>query len=457
MILHKHAQNVNLLRASVDLLFVATAWVGVFYVRFDSGLIEAPKGTDTFFNYMKLAPVLIISYLLVFLGTGVYRRSLERRRVWEENFDLARAHAIAFLGFVTVTYFIFEHRYSRVLLALFVASLPILLPVGRSLVRKANRAYLRSHHAARQALRALVVGDGEVAKRVEALAAPGNDWNVECAGRVPGRDVKAVRGLLEKGGVSLLFVALRPDESAHLQELYESLGNTVAEIIIVPDFGMPTLIAPRVTYLSDLPAIALNSSRLDGYGRVSKRLFDILFSATFIFVFSPVFLLCAALVRLSSKGPVLYRQERMGLDGRTFQCLKFRGMFVDAESRSGPVWARKDDDRVTPIGRWLRRTSLDEIPQFFNVLRGDMSVVGPRPERPVFVQDFRHAIPGYMLRHKVKAGITGWAQVNGWRGNTSLEKRIECDLWYVQNWSLWLDLKICLLTPLKGFVHPHAY
>ena len=209
--------------------------------------------------------------------------------------------------------------------------------------------------------------------------------------------------------------------------------------------------------IGELPAVVLNSSALDGFGPLFKRAFDIAFALCFIVVFSPVFLLCALLVRLSSPGPILFRQERMGLDGKTFQCLKFRGMVHNAEERSGPVWAKKDDNRTTLVGKWLRRTSLDEIPQFFNVLKGEMSIVGPRPERPVFVEEFREKIPGYMLRHSVKAGITGWAQINGWRGNTSLERRIECDLWYLQNWSLLLDIKICMLTPFKGFVHPNAY
>jgi exopolysaccharide biosynthesis polyprenyl glycosylphosphotransferase len=168
-------------------------------------------------------------------------------------------------------------------------------------------------------------------------------------------------------------------------------------------------------------------------------------------------LLVASMVKLTSPGPVLYRQERMGLDGQIFEALKFRSMRVDAESQTGAVWATEDDDRRTPIGALLRKTSLDELPQLFNVLRGEMSLVGPRPERPVFIEQFKSRIPDYMLRHKVKAGITGWAQINGWRGNTSLERRIECDLHYIEHWSLWLDIKILLLTPFKGFIDPNAY
>tara|TARA_A100001388_G_C28671171_1_gene451641 strand:+ start:55 stop:498 length:444 start_codon:yes stop_codon:yes gene_type:complete len=147
----------------------------------------------------------------------------------------------------------------------------------------------------------------------------------------------------------------------------------------------------------------------------------------------------------------------MGLDGRTFNALKFRSMRLDAEQRTGAVWASKDDDRCTPIGRFIRKVSLDELPQLFNVLRGEMSLVGPRPERPVFIEQFKKQIPDYMLRHKVKAGITGWAQINGWRGNTSLEKRIEFDLYYIERWSLWFDIKILFLTIFKGFVDPNAY
>ena len=168
------------------------------------------------------------------------------------------------------------------------------------------------------------------------------------------------------------------------------------------------------------------------------------------------FLIIAALIRRTSPGPVFYTQERMGLDGKAFQVHKFRSMYQGAEDETGPIWARENDPRCTPIGRRLRRFDLDELPQFWNVLRGDMSIVGPRPERPYFVEQFKHRIPQYMLRHKVKAGITGWAQVNGWRGNTSLEKRIEYDLYYIENWSVGLDIKIMWLTVLKG-IQKHAY
>ncbi|MBP8154394.1 MAG: sugar transferase, partial [Nitrospira sp.] len=159
----------------------------------------------------------------------------------------------------------------------------------------------------------------------------------------------------------------------------------------------------------------------------------------------------------TSAGPVVFRQLSMGLDGQAFEMLKFRSMKLDAESETGPVWTQPNDDRRTPIGAFLRRTSLDELPQFWNVLRGEMSIVGPRPERPEFIARFRETLPQYMLRHKMKAGITGWAQINGWRGNTSLERRIEHDLYYIEHWSIWFDFKIMLLTAWRGFIHRHAY
>jgi exopolysaccharide biosynthesis polyprenyl glycosylphosphotransferase len=196
---------------------------------------------------------------------------------------------------------------------------------------------------------------------------------------------------------------------------------------------------------------------LQGFNSAVKRLTDIAISSAALVVLALPFGLIALLVKLTSDGPVFYTQERMGLDGKPFMIHKFRSMFVDAEADSGPIFASENDPRRTTLGRVLRRTNIDELPQFWNVLKGEMSIVGPRPERPLFVAQFKDRIPQYMLRHKVKAGITGWAQVNGWRGNTSIEKRIEYDLYYIENWSVRLDLKIMWLTLIKGFFHKHAY
>jgi putative colanic acid biosynthesis UDP-glucose lipid carrier transferase len=184
---------------------------------------------------------------------------------------------------------------------------------------------------------------------------------------------------------------------------------------------------------------------------------DVVLSAIALVVLSPFLAAIALLVKLTSPGPILYRQERCGLNGHRFKMLKFRSMRADAELSTGAVWARKDDDRRTRLGTFLRETSLDELPQLINVLRGDMSMVGPRPERPVFIQQFSKTLPNYMVRHCVKAGITGWAQVHGWRGNTSLRKRLQYDLYYITHWTPWLDIRIMWMTLFHGLVHRNAY
>jgi exopolysaccharide biosynthesis polyprenyl glycosylphosphotransferase len=209
--------------------------------------------------------------------------------------------------------------------------------------------------------------------------------------------------------------------------------------------------------LDGIPVISLAESPIQGWNWVQKRTMDICLSASLLALAAMPFALIAALIKLTSKGSVFYEQERMGLDGKPFTIYKFRSMREDAEKETGPVWANPNDPRRTALGTILRRLSIDELPQLYNVLRGDMSLVGPRPERPNFVQKFKERIPQYMLRHKVKSGMTGWAQVNGWRGNTSIEKRIEHDLYYIENWTLGLDLKILWLTFSEVFLHRHAY
>jgi Undecaprenyl-phosphate glucose phosphotransferase len=229
------------------------------------------------------------------------------------------------------------------------------------------------------------------------------------------------------------------------------------DVKVVPDLLQFIALRASLDELDGLPIVNMNDVPLQGVRAWVKRGLDVVLSLLAMIVLAIPFAIIAALVKRTSPGPIFYKQERMGLDGRAFTVYKFRSMHHQAEDDTGPVWARDDDPRATPVGRWLRRFDLDELPQFWNVLKGEMSIVGPRPERPFFVQQFKHRIPQYMLRHKVKAGITGWAQVNGWRGNTSLEKRIEYDLYYIENWSVTLDLKIMWLTVVRGlFQRAHA-
>jgi exopolysaccharide biosynthesis polyprenyl glycosylphosphotransferase len=213
----------------------------------------------------------------------------------------------------------------------------------------------------------------------------------------------------------------------------------------------------RVEDIDGLPTINLSETPLEGWSRFVKRGFDLIVAGAAFVAFSPVMLAITIAIWLEDRGPIFYRQVRMGLDGKPFDIFKFRSMRVGAENESGAKWAERDDPRRTRVGRFIRAWSLDELPQLFNVLRGEMSVVGPRPERPQFVEQFRAEFPHYMLRHKVRAGITGWAQVHGWRGNTSIRMRIEHDLYYIENWSLLLDLKILFMTVIHGLKHENAY
>jgi Undecaprenyl-phosphate glucose phosphotransferase len=248
-----------------------------------------------------------------------------------------------------------------------------------------------------------------------------------------------------------VFVALPLAQAARLKEIQAWLGDEPVALHFVPDLGDLATMRGSIEEFDGLQIISLQSSPHSGWNVLSKRIVDLTVGAVALLVFAPVMAAIALAVKLSSRGAVLYRQERMGLDGKRFQMLKFRTMVTDAEKLTGPVWATDQDSRVTGIGRWLRQTSLDELPQLINVLRGEMSLVGPRPERPPLIDEFRKTIPKYMLRHKVKAGMTGWAQIHGWRGNTSLATRIEYDLDYIENWSLGRDIKILFLTLLGGY------
>jgi Undecaprenyl-phosphate glucose phosphotransferase len=257
--------------------------------------------------------------------------------------------------------------------------------------------------------------------------------------------------------VELVIGAVPYRQYAELRALLDRLTRETPDVVLVPDdFGLFVL-RSRAFEFQGLPMIALLETPLSGPDRFLKRLLDVVLGAVLLVVLGPLMVFIAIAVRLTSGAPVLYRQQRMGMDGRVFAMLKFRTMRPDAEAENGPQWTRPGDPRRTGLGAFLRRTSLDELPQLINVLKGDMSLVGPRPERPVFIDEFRQALPNYMLRHRIKAGMTGWAQVHGWRGSTSLRKRLQYDLYYVRNWSLALDLRILLMTLVRGLTNRNAY
>jgi Undecaprenyl-phosphate glucose phosphotransferase len=241
------------------------------------------------------------------------------------------------------------------------------------------------------------------------------------------------------------------------RRIFDILSRSLVEVRLVADVPNLAGLSLTTTSIDGLPIIGLRESAHFGLNVLVKRSMDVILSLVALIVLSPLLLLIAILVKVTSPGPVFYRQERCGLNGKPFFMLKFRSMRIDAEQHTGAVWAQKNDPRRTPLGSLLRKTSLDELPQLINVLRGDMSLVGPRPERPVFIQQFSKTIPNYMARHCVKSGITGWAQVHGWRGNTSVRKRVQYDLYYITHWNPWLDLRILWMTLFHGLFHRNAY
>ena len=270
-------------------------------------------------------------------------------------------------------------------------------------------------------------------------------------------NVEDLREYVDEGGVDQVWISLPHSEEEKIREVISALDGSVAEIRYVPDIFEYQLMHHSLSEIAGVPVVNISYSAIDGMNEIIKTCEDYLLAVVLLILASPLMLLIAVGVKLSSRGPVLYRQNRMGWNEKVFTMLKFRTMPVEAEKETGPVWSNKLDNRATKFGTFLRNTSLDELPQLLNVLKGEMSLIGPRPERPMFVERFKDEVPHYMKKHLVKAGVTGWAQVHGWRGNTCLHTRIEHDLYYIENWSLWLDIKIIIMTVFRGLVHKNAY
>ena len=270
-------------------------------------------------------------------------------------------------------------------------------------------------------------------------------------------DINQIEATINELNVTEIIIALPFRCAERIKEVMHMLRHNTTTIRYIPDIYGLSLMNCSATKFAGLHALNLSETPINGINIIIKTLEDKILSALILLLISPLFIVIAIAVKLSSPGPIFFRQQRVSWNNKTFDILKFRSMPVDVEKQNGAQWATKGENRATRIGSFLRRTSLDELPQFINVLKGDMSIVGPRPERPVFVDKFKDEIPQYMQKHLVKAGITGWAQINGWRGDTDLKKRIQCDLYYIENWSVLFDLKIIFLTIFKGFIHKNAY
>jgi len=456
-----------------DALLAVFAFGLSYVVRFSLGLIPITRGYPPFQQYVAVMPFVAVLVPLAYQFQGVYRLRRGRSRV-DDFFVLFIGTIVAVvLGIVSTLYFEAYHaapelrargayQVSRIVWAFFLV-FNVALTFG---LRELIRWVLERRWKAGIGLkRILIAGAGELGRVVAEKILQHSELGYQVVGFVDDRaggDHLGYRGLpllgtladapdiVRQENIDHLYVALPLEEHVKMLDLIETTSREVVDVKVVPDLVQFLALRARLEDLDGVPIINIHDVPLQGLNAVIKRIIDIAISGVSALILLGPFAIIAAMIKWSSPGRVFYRQERMGLDGRPFWVYKFRSMHDGAEDVSGPIWARDDDPRCTPVGRFLRRWDFDELPQIWNVLKGDMSIVGPRPERPFFVDQFKHRFPQYMLRHKVKAGITGWAQVNGWRGNTSLEKRIEFDLYYIENWSVSLDLKIMWMTLFRG-------
>jgi len=461
--LKAHSRLLEHLALAGDLCLIAVCWVSAYAIRFHLlRVTDVPPFQD---YALQLLPILVV-WGFAFHAFDLYRPSRLGSHL-SEWFRVAIASTLGVLVLIAIMTFAFRgYDYSRLVITFFLVQSIVVVSLARAAFREVLRFARRRGYNQRYAI---VVGGGEPAAEVLRVLRRRVDVGIRVLGllsdkaEAPGIDaprlggLEEIRAVLDRQQVDIVFIALPHSEYPRLTAVLNEIGDDPVTIHFVPDvFGLASL-RGGVEEFESIPFIHLRESPLYGWNRVAKRVLDLVVGGGALVLAAPAMLAIATALKLVSSGPVLYRQERMGLDGQRFQMLKFRTMRVDAERETGPVWARPDDSRRTRLGTFLRRWSLDELPQLWNVLRGEMSLVGPRPERPSFVEEFRRRVPGYMLRHKMKAGITGWAQINGWRGQTSIEKRIEYDLYYIERWSLGFDLKILLLTFWSGFRNRNAY
>jgi len=456
-----------------DSVLAMWAFVLAYGIRFESGLIPVTRGYPPLEQYLNLLPFVAVLTPFAFWLQGVYRLRRGRSRV-DDFFAVFIGSILAVVFSVLSTLYVGAYyasdtsraqgafQVSQIVWGLFLALTVMFTYASREAVRELLERRWRAGIGLK---RILIAGAGDLGRMVADRMLQHRELGYQVVGFIDDRaggDHIGYRGLPLLGTlaevveialrerVDHLYVTLPLEEHAKLLDLMEVTSREFIDVKVVPDILQFIALRARLEDLDGLPVININEIPLQGFNAWVKRGLDVVLSSAAMVLLAIPLAIIAAFVKWTSPGPVFYTQERMGLDGKAFTVFKFRSMHQDAEDDTGPVWAGDDDPRATTVGRWLRKLDLDELPQFWNVLKGDMSIVGPRPERPFFVEQFKHRIPQYMLRHKVKAGITGWAQVNGWRGNTSLEKRIEYDLYYIENWSVTLDLKIMWLTLVRG-------
>lgn len=430
----------------MDAGIIGAAYFFSWYLRFKSGFFVQDVGVLPAKTYFSALFLIIPGYLLLYSIFQLYmpRRVKSYRK---ELMDIIRANGIGFMIFILVLYFIKQEHFSRQMLCIFFFINISLEFASRYLIRtilwKMRKQGLNQKHI-------LMIGESQMAEQYMDRLRENPKWGYQVFAHL--KDEEKLERILEGNELDEVVIALRAEDYGKLERIVDVCEKAGVHTKMIPDFGNVISTRPYIEDVQGIPVIHVRRVPLNIMrNRAAKRAVDLIGATVAIILFSPVMLLTVLVVALTEEGSVIYRQERVGLHNQVFYMYKFRSMIMQDEEKEKAEWSTRNDPRITPVGKLIRRTSIDELPQLFNVLKGEMSLVGPRPERPQFVQKFRDEIPRYMVKHQVRPGMTGWAQINGYRGNTSIEKRIEYDLYYIENWTMVFDMKILILTIIKGF------
>lgn len=430
----------------MDAGIIGAAYFFSWYLRFKSGFFVQDVGVLPAKTYFSALFLIIPGYLLLYSIFQLYmpRRVKSYRK---ELMDIIRANGIGFMIFILVLYFIKQEHFSRQMLCIFFFINISLEFASRYLIRtilwKMRKQGLNQKHI-------LMIGESQMAEQYMDRLRENPKWGYQVFAHL--KDEEKLERILEGNELDEVVIALRAEDYGKLERIVDVCEKAGVHTKMIPDFGNVISTRPYIEDVQGIPVIHVRRVPLNIMrNRAAKRAVDLIGATVAIILFSPVMLLTVLVVALTEEGSVIYRQERVGLHNQVFYMYKFRSMIMQDEEKEKAEWSTRNDPRITPVGKLIRRTSIDELPQLFNVLKGEMSLVGPRPERPQFVQKFRDEIPRYMVKHQVRPEMTGWAQINGYRGNTSIEKRIEYDLYYIENWTMVFDMKILILTIFKGF------
>ncbi len=462
----ENQKHFNRLHVVLDAFVIVIAYFLAWMIKFL--FLDASVGALPFRTYAAAILPIVPVYLLLYYLFSLYTpKRMQGRRL--EMWNIIKANTVGIALILGVLYLIKMMHFSRELLAIFYF-VNILLETG---LRNLIRYFLRSMRKKGYNLKhILLVGYSHAAEEYIDRIIANPQWGYKIRGILDdhveaGTEYKGVKVLGRIANLMVILPQNRLDEIAitlglneyyRLEEIVALCEKSGVHTKFIPDYNRVIPTKPYTEDILGLPVINIRHVPLTNtYYAFLKRVMDIVGSVCAIVLFSPVMLFSVIMIKLTSPGPLIFKQERVGLHNRPFMMYKFRSMEVQAPEKEKTRWTVKDDPRVTGFGKFMRKTSIDELPQLFNVLKGEMSLVGPRPERPFFVEKFKEEIPRYMIKHQVRPGITGWAQVNGYRGNTSIRKRIEYDLYYIENWTLGLDIKILFLTIFKGFVNKNAY